>query len=93
MDAISGDAPRRDALVERARKEAFAHRDKAKNVVPVVPSDRISAVKGVRVEVPHDLRQLRGRGLYFFQPRMQGRSAFGGLQGAFAVEAVTLLIE
>ena len=52
MDAISGDAARREALVERARREAFAQRDKARNAVPVVPSDRISAVKGVRAEIP-----------------------------------------
>ena len=52
MDAISGDATRREELVSRARKEAFAQRDKARNVVPVIASDRISTVKGVRVEVP-----------------------------------------
>ena len=52
MDAISGDANRREELVSRARKEAFAQRDKARNVVPVIASDKISAVKSVRVEIP-----------------------------------------
>jgi 5-methyltetrahydrofolate--homocysteine methyltransferase len=52
MDVISGDPARRTEFVERARREAFAQRDKARNVTPVVPSNRISAVKGRRAEVP-----------------------------------------
>jgi 5-methyltetrahydrofolate--homocysteine methyltransferase len=52
MDAIQGDPKRRLELVAKARSEAFAQRDKARNVVPVVASDRVSKVKSVRADVP-----------------------------------------
>jgi 5-methyltetrahydrofolate--homocysteine methyltransferase len=52
MDALQGDSNRRAEMIERARREAFAQRDKARNAVPVAASGKISAVKGVRADVP-----------------------------------------
>jgi 5-methyltetrahydrofolate--homocysteine methyltransferase len=53
MDALTGDAQRRTALVERARTEAFAQRDRHRHAeVPASGSAAYSSVKGDVADVP-----------------------------------------
>ena len=53
MDRLTSSAQARDAFIERVRSEAFAQRDRARNVVPKAATERIiSAVKSERADVP-----------------------------------------
>ncbi len=53
MDALTSDPSRREELVERTKREAFAQRDRrAAAPVPATPSTAYSEVKAERAEVP-----------------------------------------
>ncbi|HEY5348590.1 MAG TPA: dihydropteroate synthase, partial [Candidatus Lustribacter sp.] len=53
MDALTSDSPRRAELVERAKRDAFAQRDRLASArVPVAPPVTSSAVKRERADVP-----------------------------------------
>lgn len=53
MDALTSDGAAHAALIDRAKAEAFAARDRQRNAAPSVPSKvRISAVKSERAEIP-----------------------------------------
>jgi 5-methyltetrahydrofolate--homocysteine methyltransferase len=53
MDALTADEERRRALIERARAEAFAQRDRQRvAAAPAASGNKVSAVKSERVEIP-----------------------------------------